>query len=86
MRDYGTGHLIEFDDSLQLQKRSSSLGATEILHRQQGYHKEITVPDFIVSLMQTKVVRIFYRLNIYISEAILVVNDVQHAQLLWRLQ
>ena len=60
MSDCGTGHFIEFDDPLRLKWRSSSLRAKEILHRQQGNHKEITVPaDFIVRLMYTKVVRSF---------------------------
>lgn len=54
MSNRGTGHFIEFDDPLQLKWRSSSLRAKEILHRQQGNHKEITVPAaFIVSLIYT---------------------------------
>lgn len=81
MSDCGTGHFIEFDDPLQLKWRSGSLRAKEILHRQQGNHKEITVPaDFIVSLKYTNQgSKELYRLKIYISEAVAVVNDVQPA-------
>lgn len=81
MSDCGTGHFIEFDDPLQLKWRSSFLRAKEILHRQQGNHKEITVPaDFIVSLICiNQGGKELYRLKIYISEAVLVVNDVQPA-------
>lgn len=81
MSDCGTGHFIEFDDPLQLKWRPSSLRSKEILHRQQGNHREITVPaDFIVSVIYTNQDgKERYRLKIYISGAILVDNDVQHA-------
>lgn len=81
MSDCGTGYFIEFDDPLQLKWRSSSLRAKEILHRQQGNHKEITVPaDFIVSLIyKNQGGKELYRLKIYISKTVLVVNDVQPA-------
>ena len=81
MSDCGTGHFIEFDDPLQLKWRSGSLRAKEILLRQQGNHKEITVPaDSIVSLKYTNQgSKELYRLKIYISEAVVVVNDVQPA-------
>ena len=81
MSDCGTGHFIEFDDPLQLKWRSSSLRAKEILLRQHGNHKEITVPaDSIVSLKYTNQgSKELYRLKIYISEAVVVVNDVQPA-------
>lgn len=71
MSDCGTGHFIEFDDPLRLKWRSSSLRAKEILHRQQGNHKAITVPaDFIVSLIYiNQGGKELYRLKIYIREA-----------------
>lgn len=74
MSDCGTGHFIEFDDPLWLKWRSSSLRAKEILYRQQGNHKEITVPaDLIASLIYiNQGGKELYRLKKYISEAVLV--------------
>lgn len=81
MSGCGTGRFIEFDDPLPLKWRSSSLRAREILHRHQVNHMEITVPaDFIVSLIYVNQGgKELYRLQIYISKTILVVNDVQPA-------
>lgn len=81
MSDCGTGHFIEFDDPLQLKWRSSSLRAKEILHGQEGNQEEITVSaDFIVILIYTnQSTKELYRLKIYISEGVCVVNDVQPA-------
>lgn len=78
MSDCGTGHFIEFDDPLRLKWRSGSLRAREILHRKQG-NRKITVPaDFIVRLTYIQYKPSWlYRLKIFISKAVLVVNDVQ---------